>query len=207
MKRYTKDGQIKTRNQIVIKGQRTIKDKDGNEKVVSTNTYNPSEEMILADGWVEYVPPVVEPSVPKKSRMQVMEEIVLEQYNSRTDISNEEALDRSVVLFGWESYIGKTLNAGQCVVHNNEVYRVRQTHTVQEHYRPSLDTASLYEVIVLTASGTESDPIPYTPPMEIFEGKYYTQFGVLYKCTRDSGTALAHDLFDLRGLYVELIEV
>ena len=57
MKRYIKDGIIKTRNQIVIKGQRTIKDKDGNEKVVSTNTYNPTEEMILADGWVEYTTP------------------------------------------------------------------------------------------------------------------------------------------------------
>lgn len=57
MKRYIKDGIIKTRNQIVIKGQRTIKDKDGNEKVVNTNTFNPSEEMILADGWVEYTTP------------------------------------------------------------------------------------------------------------------------------------------------------
>lgn len=57
MKRYIKDGIIKTRNQIVIKGQRTIKDKDGNEKVVGTNTFNPTEEMILADGWVEYIVP------------------------------------------------------------------------------------------------------------------------------------------------------
>lgn len=44
MKRYIKDGQIKTRNQIVIR-------KDG------MNTYNPTEEMILADGWIEYVIP------------------------------------------------------------------------------------------------------------------------------------------------------
>jgi hypothetical protein len=50
MKRYIKDGQIKTRNQIVIKGQRIIKDKDGNDKMVTMNTFNPSEEMILADG-------------------------------------------------------------------------------------------------------------------------------------------------------------
>lgn len=35
MKRYIKDGQIKTRNQIVIKGQRTIKDKEGNDKKVT----------------------------------------------------------------------------------------------------------------------------------------------------------------------------
>lgn len=63
MKRYIKDGIIKTRNQIVIKGQRTIKDKDGNDKVVNTNTYNPTEEMILSDGWVEYVTPVYEPTI------------------------------------------------------------------------------------------------------------------------------------------------
>lgn len=48
MKRYTKeiDGKtvIKTRKDIVIH-------KDG------MNTYNPSEEMLLADGWVEYVQP------------------------------------------------------------------------------------------------------------------------------------------------------
>ena len=44
MKRYIKDGQIKTRNQIVIR-------KDG------MNTYNPTEEMLLADGWVEYLMP------------------------------------------------------------------------------------------------------------------------------------------------------
>lgn len=63
MKRYIKDGIIKTRNQIVIKGQRTIKDKDGNDKVVETNTYNPTEEMILADGWKEYITPVYEPTI------------------------------------------------------------------------------------------------------------------------------------------------
>lgn len=63
MKRYIKDGIIKTRNQIVIKGQRTIKDKNGNDKLVGTNTYNPTEEMILADGWEEYIAPVYEPTI------------------------------------------------------------------------------------------------------------------------------------------------
>lgn len=44
MKLYIKDGIIKNRNQIVIH-------KDG------MNVFNPSEEMILADGWSEYVKP------------------------------------------------------------------------------------------------------------------------------------------------------
>lgn len=203
MKRYTKNGEIKTRNQIVIKGQRTIKDKDGNEKVVSTNTYNPTEEMILADGWVEYVPPQVDPQPHKKSRMAVMQEIVLEQYNQRTDISDSEALDRMVVIYGWEFYIGKTLKQGQVCVYNDKAWRSRQEHTVLEVYPPSMDTASLYEVIEIIPTGEKDDPIPYTPPMEIFEGKYYSEDNLLYLCNRDSGTALTHKLADLVGIYVE----
>ena len=84
MKRYIKDGIIKTRNQIVIKGQRTIKDKDGNEKVVSTNTYNPTEEMILADGWVEYVTPVYEPTIEDYRRDKIRE---IERYDSSPEVN------------------------------------------------------------------------------------------------------------------------
>ena len=65
----------------------------------------------------------------------------------------------------------------------------------------------LYEVIEVEPAGTQDDPIQYTPPMEIFNGKYYTQGGVLYKCTRDSGQALTHDLAALVGLYVDVVPV
>ena len=41
--------------------------------------------------------------------------------------------------------------------------------------------------------------------MEIFEGKYYIQNEVTYKCTRDSGIPLSHDLSALVGTYVELV--
>lgn len=53
MKRYIKNNQIKTRQQIVIvkNGMRTI---------------NPTEEQILADGWEEYVAPSAEPIVEKE---------------------------------------------------------------------------------------------------------------------------------------------
>jgi hypothetical protein len=73
---------------------------------------------------------------------------------------------------------------------------------VLEVYPPSLATAALYEVINYQHEGTIDDPIPYNPPMEIFKDKYYIQNDVVYKCTRDSGTALSHDLSALIGLYV-----
>lgn len=204
MKQYTKNGEIKTRNQIVLRVTKTIV-KDGIEKEVDMNVYNPTEEMILADGWVEYVPPQVDPQPQRKSKLAVMQEIVLEQYNQRTDISDSEALDRMVVIYGWEYYIGKTLKQGQVCVYNDKVWRARQEHTVLEVYPPSMETASLYEVVEILPTGEKDDPIPYTPPMEIFEGKYYSEYGILYLCTRNSGTALTHELSSLVGLYVNIV--
>lgn len=190
MKHYIKDGVIKPANRIVIKKDRMY-------------TYNPTEEMILADGWVEYIP---ESKKRKKSSYEISQEIVLEQYNQRTDIPNQEALDRMVVIYDWSKYIGKVLLQGQLCVYNDKVWRSRQEHTVLEVYPPSMDTASLYEVIEIIPTGEKDDPIPYTPPMEIFLDKYYTEDNILYVCTRGSGGVLTHNLKDLINLYVSIVE-
>ena len=125
---------------------------------------------------------------------------------NRIPLTNNEALSVKGLYPRWEDKIGTTIEVGFITLYGGNLWKARQTHTALEVYPPSLNTASLYEVIVEEYEGTMEDPIPYTPPMEIYEGKYYTHFGMLYKCTRDSGTALTHNLFDLRGLYVELIE-
>lgn len=189
MKIYEKNGEVKPANQIIIR-------RDG------MNIFCPSEEMILADGWVEYVPPTIEPQPYALSPEEIARDIVLEQYNQRTDISNQEALDRMVVIYDWSKYIGKVLLQGQLCVYNDKVWRSRQEHTVLEVYPPSMDTASLYEVIEKIHTGEKDDPIPYAPPMEIFDGKYYSEDNLLYLCNRDSGTALTHRLADLVGIYV-----
>ena len=189
MKIYEKNGEVKPANQIIIR-------RDG------MNIFCPSEEMILADGWVEYIPPTIEPQPYALSPEEIARDIVLEQYNQRTDISNQEALDRMVVIYDWSKYIGKVLLQGQLCVYNDKVWRSRQEHTVLEVYPPSMDTASLYEVIEKIHTGEKDDPIPYTPPMEIFDGKYYSEDNLLYLCNRDSGTALTHRLADLVGIYV-----
>lgn len=86
MKRYIKDGIIKNRNQIVIKGQRAVKDNDGNDKVVGTNTYNPSEKMLLADGWVEYVQPEpTEEELLQRAKIRKKQEI--EAYDKSDEVN------------------------------------------------------------------------------------------------------------------------
>lgn len=197
MKQYIKDGIIKSRNNIVLRVTKKINGKEVNLQVI-----NPSEEAILADGWVEYVPPKIE---PKKSRMQIVQELVVKQYNERTDISNEEALDYMAIIYPWDYYLDKVLTEGMMVIYEDKPWRVRQTHTALEIYPPSLATASLYEAIDKEHDGTLEDPIPYNPPMEIFKDKHYVEDGVVYRCTRDSGTALSHKLSALVGLYVEVV--
>lgn len=73
MKRYIKNNQIKTRQQIVIvkNGMRTI---------------NPTEEQILAGGWEEYVAPV-EPIVEKEEEPSPL--------NTTTEIPVPEVSDKA----------------------------------------------------------------------------------------------------------------
>jgi hypothetical protein len=123
---------------------------------------------------------------------------------NRIDLTDNEALSVKDFYPTWQSKIGDNVEQGYKMLYNDNLWRVRQNHMVMEHYPPSKDTAALYEVVEEQHEGTIEDPIPYVPPMEIFNGKYYTQNGVKYRCTRDSGTALTHDLSALVGLYVEL---
>lgn len=120
-------------------------------------------------------------------------------------LTDNEALSVKELYPRWEDKVDMTIEAGYITLYNDSLWRARQTHTALAIYPPSMDTAALYEVIVKDHEGTESDPIPYTPPMEIFADKYYIQYDVLYKCTRDSQTALTHDLYDLKGIYVEIV--
>ena len=189
---YKKDGKIKERSRIII-----FKD---DQQII-----NPTDEMVIADGWVKYVAP--DPVVDNSSEMsKQLQDALLDQYNKRTDITDEDALKRPLLVYEWDTYIGKPLKTGQIVSYESKLYRVRQDiSTVIEGWAPQLSTASLYEVIEVASAGTIDDPIPYTPPMEIFNGKYYTQNGVKYKCIRDSQTALSHNLADLVALYVEVV--
>lgn len=188
---YIKDGTVRDSSRIVIRKDDYI-------------TVNPTEEMILADGWTPYEPEPIEyvPTVDDQLR-----DLLLEEYNRRTDITDAAALERPLLVYPWESYVGRSLAKGQIVSYDGRLWRVRQdVAAVLENQQPSPDTAALYGVIEVEASGAEDDPIEYTPPMEIFEGKYYVQDGVKYKCTRDSGQEISHNLSALVGLYVELAD-
>ena len=87
MKKFIKDNQIKPQHRIIVSV--------GGKQVI-----NPSEEQILADGWIEYIPKVAEPVV---DTLQSLKENILkniERYDKSVNVNlfyvNEESawLDR-----------------------------------------------------------------------------------------------------------------
>lgn len=99
--------------------------------------------------------------------------------------------------------VGKAYAVGDKFVYGGELYRALQAHTSQETWLPGVGTESLYVRIDEQHDGTKYDPIPYNGNMALESGKYYTQGGVTYLCSRDTGIAVYQPLADLVGVYVE----
>lgn len=122
-------------------------------------------------------------------------------------LTGEQALQYKNLYPKWETFINQKLKKDYKVQYDDKLYKVKQTiETVLENQPPSIDTAALYEEISEKNKGTLEDPIPYNNNMELFEGKYYSQNGVTYKCTRNTEQAVYQDLSGLVGIYVEKVE-
>ena len=119
--------------------------------------------------------------------------------------SDLDALAVKGIYPAWESLIGQTVNVDFKLTHDGKLYKVIQAHTVQADWIPGVGTESLYAVIDEGHTGAEDDPIPYDGNMELTEGLYYSQDGIVYLCTRSTGQPVYHALSDLVGLYVEVV--
>lgn len=118
--------------------------------------------------------------------------------------SDLDALAVKDIYPAWDSLIGQTVNVDFKLTYDGKLYKVIQAHTTQADWIPGVGTESLYAVIDEGHAGTLGDPIPYDGNMELFEGLYYIQNGVTYRCTRNSEQPVYHALSDLVGLYVEV---
>ena len=93
---------------------------------------------------------------------------------------------------------GEQLPVGTEFQNNGEFYRVIQAHTPQADWIPSVEHA-LYAYIS-PHEGTKDDPIPYVRMMVLEQGKYYSQYGVIYKCVTGSIVGYDADLTELLSL-------
>ena len=94
--------------------------------------------------------------------------------------------------------------AGYKVRRDGRLWRCIQAHTSQTGWEPE-NVASLWTEICESHAGTLEDPIPYNGNMALESGKYYSQNGKVYRCTRDTVNPVYNALSELVGLYVEEI--
>ena len=115
-------------------------------------------------------------------------------------------LDDETALTGVELFpmwaIGRAYAAGDRVQHGGKLWRCLQAHTGQTGWEPE-NAPSLWTEICESHAGTLTDPIPYSGNMALEAGKYYSQNGAVYLCTRDTVNPVYSALADLVGLYVE----
>ena len=122
-------------------------------------------------------------------------------------LTDDQAMTVKGAYWQWEDLVKarETVKKGYRFRHGNSLWRTEQPeYTFVEHYVPGTTvTESLFSKVDDAHAGTLEDPIPYETNMEIFDGKYYIQYDVVYLCTRSSGQPLYHDLSALVGHYVE----
>lgn len=135
----------------------------------------------------------------KLSEARAMRAAILE---AAKHLSDAVAATAPMLFPRWK--VGDAYVGGERLCYNGKLYKVKNgmPHTAQEDWTPDV-AVSLYERIDVEHAGTMDDPIPYEGNMELASGLYYTQDGVVYRCTRDTGIAVYAALRDLVGLYVE----
>lgn len=122
--------------------------------------------------------------------------------------TDADALKVKGIYEQWKNLVehSETVTKGYIFHYGNRLYRTEQpSYTFVSHYVPgSTGTESLFSVIDEEHKGTYDDPIPYEGNMALEQGKYYSQGGVVYLCTRDTDNPVYASLADLVPLYVEV---
>lgn len=120
------------------------------------------------------------------------------------ELPDEKAVMIPLCYDSWKT--DTAYKVGDRVESDGKLWKCRQAHTSQAIWKPSLETASLWEVINVENAGTLDDPIPYDQTMTVYNGKYYLEEGIIYKCIRDSGQPLYATCASLVGNYFEVVE-
>ena len=142
----------------------------------------------------------------ERTRPLTIEEVsamLIRQQINTLDVDDNTALRMTEFYPEWTS--GQAYTAAYKVQYGGNLWRCMQSHTAQSGWEPSTATASLWEEICESHDGTLADPIPYSGNMALENGKYYTQDGATYLCTRDTGSPVYNALADLVGIYVDTV--
>ena len=172
---------------------------------------NPTAETLAAEGWEESVPEPVAAAEPQPRTEPGMEEVLQALKTLSADrvlaLDDGDALTVPALFPSWASRIGTELNVGERLWWDGALWKVRQKHTAQADWAPG-DTPALYADVsdqLAPEAGTHGNPIPWKSGMTAYAGKYYSEDGKTYRCTRDSGNPLYYAISALVGQYFEIV--
>lgn len=139
---------------------------------------NPSVELIAAEGWLEYVPPVIPPTPKTEPDYDELIGAVKKMLSTQAEeLSDEDALDVAAIFPTWASKLGMQVNVGERLWYNEKLYKVIQAHTTQEDWTPEEVPGLYVEVSILEwpewIQPTGAQDAYMTGDKVTFEGKHY----------------------------------
>ena len=126
--------------------------------------------------------------------------LLIRQQINTLEVDDNTALRMREFYPEWAAGVDYT--AGYKVQRGGKLWRCVQAHTSQTGWEPE-NAPALWTEICETHAGTLTDPIPYSGNMALESGKYYSQSGAVYLCTRDTVNPVYNALAGLVGIYVE----
>lgn len=133
----------------ISKGITLIYDHPEWGKVVGDLVTNPfaleyGEELIAAEGWVYFVPPVPEPTPQTEPTMDEVLKALNRMQEAQVYALDDEAALEVIALFpAWADFIGQEVQAGWRTYYDNRLWKVLQAHTIQADWTPD-NAPSLY---------------------------------------------------------------
>ena len=128
---------------------------------------------------------------------------------ARVKLPDDKALKFKAMYPDWKAGIDikqKDIDEGKNrYVYEGKLYKCKLAHTTADYWKPGIDTASLWEVINESHTGTLEDPIPYDINMAVYKDKYYIYEDVIYLCLRDSGKPLYAEPSALLDNYFKIV--
>ena len=105
---------------------------------------NPTEEMILADGWLPYTPPPVVPIPQDEPDLYQVIENVKKMFSTDIEsMTDEQALEVAALFPTWAGKIGELVNTDERLWYDGDLWKVLQPHTASREWNPK-DSPSLF---------------------------------------------------------------
>lgn len=139
---------------------------------------NPNAELIAAESWLEYVPPVVPPTPKTEPDYDELIGAVKKMLSTQAEeLSDEDALDVAALFPTWASKLGQQVNVGERLWYNEKLYKVLQAHTTQSDWTPDTVPGLYTEISIIEwpewVQPTGTQDAYMTGDKVTFEGTHY----------------------------------